>query len=45
MVLSELTDVTTRVIFVNMDNPDDRRNTNITVFKEKKKGKKENPGN
>lgn len=37
MVLSELTDVTTRVIFVNMDNPDDWKNTNITVFKEKKK--------
>lgn len=42
-VLSELTDVTMRVIFINMDNPDDWKRTNITVFKEKKNRQEREP--
>lgn len=38
--MSELTDVTMRVIFINVDNPDDWKKINITVFKGKKKARK-----
>lgn len=34
-VLSELADVTVRLVFISVDNPDDWKKANITVFKRK----------